>query len=170
MNNKYVFSGLGGNLFGFIRSGMKELAEKIDGEFHALPFGYAGWKKIADKIVNGKIKGQITKPIVLVGHSNGVYACLKIAEHLAKYKIKCVIISVDRTLKWCPPAGANVEYLMDNHARLAYVKRGEDFKGGYEVIEWPRPKGVLGSWHIGVSSDSVLHDRIKALLENRRWL
>lgn len=170
MNHKYSFSGLAANLFPFIKSGMQQLAKRTDADFHSLLFGYLGWRKLANKMVDAYIKGEVKQPYVLMGHSNGVYASLKIAEYLNKYKVPCVVVSVDKTLKWCPPAGKNVKGLQDHHAKLSRVKMGPDFAGVYETFEYPTPKGFFGSWHIGVSSDTILHDRVVAWLEKNKWL
>lgn len=173
MNNKHSFSGLGGSIVPFIQAGMKKLAGRVGADFHPLLFGYVGWRKLAKQMVEAKIKGQVDKPFVLMGHSNGVYAALKIAQYLHKYKIKCVVVSVDRTLKYCPPASANVIYLQDHHATLKYATTDAFFKaagGIHEIYEYPRPKGYFGSWHIGVSSDTILHDRVEALLKREGWL
>lgn len=170
MNHKYSFSGLGANIIPSIQTGMKTLAKKVDADFHPLLFGYVGWKRLASKMVDAKIKGQVDKPFVLMGHSNGVYASLKIAAYLAKYNVPCVVVSIDRTLKWCPPAGKNVLYLQDHHAQLSYVKTDKSFDGIHEVFEYNRPSGFFGSWHIGVSSDILVHARIETMLRREGWL
>lgn len=170
MNNKYSFSGLGANLIPGFQSGMKALAKEIGADFHALMLGYLGWRNLADRIVKSVLVGQTKTPIVLCGHSNGVYAALKIAEYLGKYKIPCVIVSVDKTLKRCPPAGKNVIYIQDHHATLTYVQRTKDCEAIVEIFEYDRPKGFIGSWHVGVSSDTILHKRVKALLVREGWM
>lgn len=130
--NAHCWSGLlsGGN-FGW-QKGLREVARQIgDVQFHPSHedrSGYQGWREVADAAIKRKPKG-----LLLLGHSNGVYAILKVAEYVKPHGIKCVLAGFDQTAKSCPKFGANVPAAIEIWAGLNRMRQAADFKGVFEV-------------------------------------
>jgi len=167
---KHGFSGLMANMFPYLQEGTKNISRKVNGTFHHLFWGYWGWSRVAKGILKDYRAGRINKPVVLIGHSNGVYAAIKITNWLDDYNVPVVLVSIDRTLKPCPQVGNNVVYLMDNHAELSYVRTGSKFKGVHDVREWKEPRSHRGNWHVGVAEDPRVHKAIVDMLKENGWL
>ena len=106
--------------------GLIQICREIDGAyFHPDDTGYAG---IDDCVQRTRMTGRAILPII--GHSNGCYFALKVAEKLRISGVQVPMFLFDRTIKPCPRAGANVPEVHDVHAELPIrVKVTDDFHG-----------------------------------------
>lgn len=158
MREIHVFAGLFSGVQPRYRRGTLEIADKLDGAHYASITGYDDWLSVAQHI-----HGLPTPrpPIVLVGHSNGVYAILKIAEWLsARGVVVDYLASIDKTLKPCPPAGSNIKILHDFYAGLSKVRLTPDFMGDAELFDLAKIEGrPVG--HVGAASLPFVHDTIE---------
>ena len=105
--------------------------------------GYAHWQDVADHIN----QHPNDKPKTLIGHSNGAYACLKVAANI---KAKCNLIILDKTLKACPKAGNNIERLTEIWFGLSKVQYSDTFTGKAEFFDF-RSESHIG----GLSNQQV---------------
>ncbi|MBO6814542.1 MAG: hypothetical protein JJ891_06765 [Rhizobiaceae bacterium] len=151
----WLFSGLFSSIFPRYRKGILTLEERLD---DLLPDNettthfriWNKWEKALEEIEGTMEEGG---KLILIGHSNGVYAALSIAK---RYKGNVALLaSVDRTLRPCPDAGRNIRYLLDLRARLRRVRLGSDFVGTWELETLPRDVG-----HVEAMSNKRVHDRI----------
>ncbi|HEU0310664.1 MAG TPA: hypothetical protein VFR36_05550 [Sphingomicrobium sp.] len=131
------------------QKGLREVSLGIGGvQFHPSHedlSGYQDWRKVADAAIARKAEG-----LLLIGHSNGVYAITAVAEYLAQKNspIKCVLAGFDQTKKPCPYMGKNVVAAIEIWAGLNRMKMGDDFAGAFETHPEFRPDS-----HIGVISN-----------------
>jgi hypothetical protein len=124
------------------RNGLHEIAARIGPRVSVLPSdsGTDGWEEVAEYCIQRKVGGR-----VLIGHSNGVLACTKLAGALKPHGIKVAICAIDKTLLWCPPLGSNVVACAEIYAGLSRVRFGDDFKGAY--FKWD----FEADSHVGVT-------------------
>lgn len=128
---------------------LRRIAERVQpASFNPSLSGYKGWASIVRNAQQRKPHG-----LVLVGHSNYNFATTSIAAALAPAGIKCAIVCLDRTLKRCPPVGANVVAVLDIWAQLEVIRLAPTFAGTYERLALPRQS------HIGVLSDPLAETR-----------
>lgn len=119
------------------RKGTKAIADAIPGAtHHPTDSGYDGWREMADEITALHNAGTLPRPLCLVGHSNGGYAILKIAERLKGRNIDVdALFIIDRAFRICPRAGSNVKLLYDFWAGLSKAVKGNDFNGEYQLFD-----------------------------------
>ncbi len=141
-----VFAGLFSALNPRYAAGTRAIAGQIEGAAHyASATGYADWADVAGQIERDHAAGALARPLSLIGHSNGVYAILKIAERLAKAGIEVdYLAAIDKTLKRCPPAGANVKLAHDFYAGLSRVAFADDFPGERKFFDLDKIVGDVG--------------------------
>lgn len=125
------------------QKGLREVCKAVGGvQFHPSQSGYAGWKESADAAIR-----RGAKSLLLIGHSNGVFAITSIAERVKPAGIACYLIAFDQTAKRCPAVGGNVKAFVEFWAGLDRVATAADFKGVAErhAFESDSHIGVIGN-------------------------
>lgn len=171
----YLFSGLGSSLIPSFREGNVELSKRILG-LGSIPrqFVWNDWENAFRDIY---VQHQQNKDlrIALIGHSNGVLACARLAEYLSYHNIPVEYVgAVDPTLAPFPEFGDNVKRVHEFHATRGTVSlvrrltRGYlgscKFTGGWSGDH--ELETIKGS-HTGIATDEKVLDKI---VENVRWL
>ena len=141
-----IFAGLGSAFNPRYKKGTKAIAARIiDAQHYASPSGYSHWQSVAQDIVKLHKAGKLPRPLSLIGHSNGVFAILKIAEYLAAFQIEIdYLASIDKTLKICPKAQGNIHLIHDFWAGLKKVELGDKFKGEHVLLNLDRIANGVG--------------------------
>ena len=167
MSEIHVFSGLGSSIIPRYREGTNKLEKLIDalpGENDAITHIWDEWEMVADAIIKRRGRRFQTAPVILVGHSNGVYAALKIAHKLNRAGIRVAYLaSIDRTLKACPDLPENVDFCHDFRAALGRlwgkVRPAPNFTGKFQVVNLP------GVSHVDAASHPEVHRTILAKVD-----
>lgn len=155
-----LFGGLGSGAFERYQEGIENLQERIGGTVYFSLSGYSDWSEVASEIIALEGSGKLSRPLVLIGHSNGVYAILKIAQRLAENRVVVdYLASIDKTLKLCPPAGANIKLLHDFWAGLSKVTIGNDFVGKAGLFDLDKLDGG-NVHHVEAANHPFVHDTI----------
>lgn len=159
-----VFAGLGSAFSPRYTKGTKAIAARIPGStHHASGSGYADWPRVADEIIDLHNAGILHRPLSLIGHSNGVYAILKIAKELATKGVMVdYLASIDKTLKPCPDAGGNIRVVHDFWAGLSKVKFSENFMGKKEFFNLDKIADGVG--HVEAATLPFTQDKIVATI------
>lgn len=141
--DRNAWSGLlSGNKYAW-QEGLRIVCAEVGGfQFHSSSSGYEGWLDVVKAA-----RKRLPKRMLWLGHSNGGYAITAGADALKGLPIEHVIVCFDRTVKACPPLGANVIAAMDMWAGLANLKRGDDFNGVLVRKDFSEHShiGVIGS-------------------------
>jgi len=126
MAEVHLFSGLGSSIIRPFQKGTRTLERMIDGlpsDVDAEHHIWSSWKSVADRLIKAKHDGRLDGPIILVGHSNGVLACCKIAEKLSRNGIKVAYIgAIDPTAARFPTVDHNVARVDEFWATSGYPK------------------------------------------------
>lgn len=166
----HIFSGLGSSLFQSLRRGTDQLEHLIDqmpGNADAKTHIWNDWRRVADDITSHHRKDGST-PVILIGHSNGVFASTKIAEVLAGRGIHVrYIAAIDPTLKWFPKVGYNVMQVDEFHASRGFVAIGRKLSRGRKATihgdkEFQGVHHVFKhrASHVGVAGLAAVHNVI----------
>ena len=166
----HIFSGLGSSVFRGLRRGTDQLEHLIDqmpGDADAKTHIWNDWASVAESII-ARHRQSEKRPIILIGHSNGVFASAKIAERLATWGIRVdYIAAIDPTLKRFPEVGSNVRLVDEFRAsrgfvalgrrlskgRKATVRRNASFGGAYRVFNHRAS-------HVGIAGLAAVHNAI----------
>lgn len=175
----HIFSGLGSSIVASFRSGtnyLEKIIDELPSEADAKTHIWNNWDNVYRDILRKKINGTLEGPIILVGHSNGVFACMMIAEKLKMHNVKVDYIgSIDATLKAFPEAGWNVDFIHDFHATRGMVALGRRMSKGKRATVLPNKKfkGELkpirvSSGHVAASSNLIviktISEKVKELI------
>jgi len=144
----FIWSGLlSRNLYGW-QQGMRKVGSAI-GDATFIPSkrtgsGYDWIDEVTEAIIaNGHER------VLLIGHSNGVYAITEVARRLRTGEVVCTLISFDQTLKDCPKLGANVDRAIDLWAGLDKLEAGRNFTGKLRLYDFSPDS------HIGITHDTA---------------
>jgi len=124
---------------------------------YALVNSYANWQEIADEIIARDRRGEVSYPVVIIGHSLGANDASKMATYLGKRGVKVsYVVGFDPTEPGY--VGANVGTVVNYY--LPNGKNNRMFKGS----------GFAGSvQNVSVTNMDVTHTTIEkdASLQNR---
>lgn len=130
----HIFSGLGSSLFRGLRKGTDQLEHLIDqmpGDANAQTHVWNKHEDVAREIIAKRNRSTLKHPIILVGHSNGVLACMEIAKTLNSRGIKVsYIAAIDPTLKSFPAADGKIDHIDEFHASRGFVAFGRRLSRG----------------------------------------
>jgi hypothetical protein len=79
--------------------GMDEMAAKLNrAGVYAISTSYSNWREIADEIVRRSARGQVSYPVVIMGHSLGGNDAPKMATYLGKRGVRVAyVVAFDPT-------------------------------------------------------------------------
>lgn len=129
----HIFSGLGTLILPHLQLATRELEDliealpsKVDAHHHT----HIGAKKVWKRIIKKRDKGELNGPICLVGHSQGVRACSRVADALDDEGISVDYIgAIDPTLASFPPFQNNVRLVDQFWATQDFVAEGRRLSG-----------------------------------------
>ncbi len=120
--------------------GMDEMAAKLNrAGVYALSTSYSNWHEIADEIVARDARGQVSYPVIIMGHSLGGNDAPKMATYLGEHGVK---ISYVATFDPTEPGrlgkniGKVVNYYLPNDNNRLY--RGAGFTGTLDNVNVTR--------------------------------
>lgn len=162
-----LFGGLGSGAFERYQEGIENLQERIGGTVYFSLSGYSDWTEVSAEILALEKAGKLSRPLVLIGHSNGVYAILKIAQRLAENGVAVdYLASIDKHIDVIfpipvvsPPAGPNIKLLHDFWAGLSKVTIGDDFVGKAGLFDLDKLDAENVS-HVEAANHPFVHDTI----------
>jgi len=95
-------------------------------------YNHAAWKDLAENIVARKKKGTVSYPIIIMGHSLGANASVKMAKYLGDRGVRVsYVVAFDPTVT--TKVGKNVRHVInyylpnDDHTNI--VRKAAGFKG-----------------------------------------
>jgi hypothetical protein len=138
--------------------GMDEMAAKLNrAGVYALSTSYSNWREIADEIVARNARGQVSHPVIIMGHSLGGNDAPKMASYLGARGIKVpYVVTFDPTEP--VPVGRNVgkvvNYYIPNENNRLY--RGAGFTGTLDNVNVASMRDVT---HTTVEKNSILQSR-----------
>ena len=162
----YVFSGLTGG-FGDVPNpvvsyGVQKLAEKLGAKLEVSLSGYDDVPEVTQEIIAAHAADP-SRPVCLIGHSNGGYAVLQIANKLATYNIPVAYLGIiELTMKSSPAVPGNVAVVDHFEATASVVNvfnkllLSADFRtndGLFRRFEYP-------TTHIALSAHEKVQSRI----------
>jgi len=167
----HIFSGLGTFIFPPLQLATKALEDLIDqlpGNHDASHHTHLGAKKVWKKIVKKRDQGTLNGPICLIGHSQGVRACARVADHLDDEDIQVDYIgAIDPTLANFPPFQNNVQKVEEFWATKEFVAEGRRLSGFTSGVctfghGWPGNHQLeeIDTGHIECASDNTVRTKI----------
>ena len=145
----YMMRGLA-NIFS---RGIDRMAERLRARgVDAVDFNHADWRPIAEDVVRRSKSGQVSYPIVIMGHSLGGNAAPEMANYLAQNGVKVeYVVAFDPTLP--RTVGPNIKRVVNfylPHDEDNTIHAGAGFKGELKNIN---VSGVPGIKHTNVEKN-----------------
>ena len=183
----HIFSGLMSSIIRPFQRGTLALEKMIDTGSYDEDFLvdaqhhiWNSWRSVANRIIRLHNTGKLNGPVILIGHSNGVLACCKIAERLYHKGIKVHYIgAIDPTAAKFSVINVNVGVVDEFWATSGYpcIKRfitrnkraACQFTSEFNISGSHNKYEIKGS-HIGVSKNkkvaNIIFSSIKNILDN----
>jgi hypothetical protein len=140
--------------------GMDEMAAKLNrAGVYALSTSYSNWREIADEIVARNARGQVSYPVIIMGHSLGGNDAPKMASYLGRRGVKVAYVA---TFDPTEPGyvgknvGKVVNYYLPNENNRLY--RATGFTGTLENVNVTR----MDVTHTTVEKSPALQNRVIA--------
>lgn len=167
----HLFSGLGSSIIRPFQRGTRTLEGLIDGLPSAVDAKHhiwSSWNRIADQLIVKHKAGELTGPVVLIGHSNGVLAICNIAARLASHGIEVAYLgAIDPTAARFVTVGHNVKQVDEFWATSGYPKlkrwMTKNKRAACQFV--PAWNGEHNLWtlkatHVGIGTHTYVQDRI----------
>jgi hypothetical protein len=156
----YLFLGGVGGIFS---TGLDDLRDEL--RAHGVPataLSYVGWRSVADQIEAGYAADKRALPVVIVGHSFGGDAALRVSAELGRHGIPVALVVIFDATNGTIPVAANVRHLInyysDNDMIGKKLSPGPGFRGQLENIdvdELGRP-----IFHFNIEKQPAFHQRV----------
>lgn len=138
--------------------GMDEMAVKLNrAGVYAISTSYSNWREIADEIVARNARGQVSHPVIIMGHSLGGNDAPKMASYLGQRGIKVpYVVTFDPTepVHVGKNVGKVVNYYLPNDNNRIY--RGAGFTGTLDNVNVASMRDVT---HTTVEKNRLLQSR-----------
>ncbi|GIL02635.1 MAG: hypothetical protein BroJett030_25340 [Alphaproteobacteria bacterium] len=139
--------------------GIDEMAAKINrAGVYALNTSYTNWQPLADEIIAREKRGEVSHPVIIVGHSLGANDASKMATYLGARGVKVAyVVGFDPT----EPGylGKNVDkvvnYYLPNGDNRMYKTSG--FKGTLQNVSVTDIDGIS---HTTIEKNPTLQNRV----------
>lgn len=171
----HIFSGLGSSIFPSLRKGTSEIEALVDriAGLDADHHIWNDWKDAYDAIIISKRKGRPVGKIALVGHSNGVLACAKLAEALSRAGVIVDYVgAIDPTAAGFPKFDHNTLWVDEFWASTGWPAiirvLTNDRNGACRFVDGWRgthKKFASTSSHVALASKPAVHKRIVDKIE-----
>ena len=161
----YVFAGLAGGSGDtpnpLVSYGVTELARKLEAPLEVSLTGYDDVDRVTGEIIKAHA-ADLSRPICLIGHSNGGYAVLVIANRLAEKNIPVAYLGIiELTAKASPAVPGNVVQVDHFEAVFSLVNAANklvlsaDFQknGKFNPFTYP-------ATHVALAAHAKVHARI----------
>jgi hypothetical protein len=150
--------------------GMDEMAAKINrAGVYALSTSYSNWREIADEIIARNGRGEVSHPVIIMGHSLGGNDAPKMATYLGRRGVRVAYVA---TFDPTEPSyvgkniGKVVNYYLPNDNNRVYRSAG--FTGTLDNVNVTR----MGVSHTTIEKSPSLQNRaisqVMALTKPRR--
>ena len=154
----YLVRGIG-NIFSL---GMDALAVKLRAKgIRESVSNHLGWSRLADRIAADYRRNKRLAPIVIIGHSLGGNAALKIASKLGKNGVPVRLVVIFDATE-ATPVSSNVSEAINYYypgGRGDALKPGRGFKGRISNDDL---KSLPGLKHMNMDESPTLHARVVA--------
>ncbi|MBN8939518.1 MAG: hypothetical protein J0H01_08515 [Rhizobiales bacterium] len=158
----YLFRGL----FDVFSLGIDSLGGKLRRKgYAARTFGVASWEAVAAEIVQRR-RADPAEQIVVIGHSLGADAAVRIANRVAREGLAplALVVTFDPVSRQEVQGGTRrlVNLFQSNNGWAVPLRRGPGFAGDF-INEDLRDRGGLN--HLNIDKDRRLHDGIIAWID-----
>jgi thioesterase domain-containing protein len=156
----YVMRGLA-NVFSL---GMNNLSNKFTAKgMNSKVYNHSRWGEVSQRIIADKKAGNRGR-VVLIGHSLGANAIVKIAQKLKAHKIKVdLLIAFDPTVKLAVPSNVKhtVNYYRESKTWGTKLIKAKGYRGRFNNVELSKRKGTD---HFNIDESKYLHSKVMRMV------
>lgn len=164
----HLFSGLGSSVLPGLREPMEEIEAIVDdlpSEVDAKTHIWNDWEPVASGIIARHYGKRRMPVVVLVGHSNGVWACSEIAKKLSDHDISVkYVAAISPTLKPTRPMAATVKRCDEFLEAWSFIQLWRNDTRGRVTLDSNSTRlktfSDLPGGHVGVANTDAVHRRI----------
>lgn len=139
--------------------GMDVMASRMRAKgLDAVSYNHSEWQKYADEIIARNRRGQVSYPVVIMGHSLGGNESSRMASYLGARGVKVsLVVTFDPTIPGVvgKNVGTVINYYLPNERHDNVIRKGDGFTGSIENVNVTN----MGVKHTTVEKDGTLQGR-----------
>ncbi len=147
-------------------AGMNEMTVKLRRYgIRASSHSNGDWKGLAQNIINRNKRGQVSHPIIIVGHSLGGVDAPNFANALGRKGVKVgLVIGLDPGFSTPAPFGPNVKQVVNYKIPSGqYYRSGRGFTGSIRTIDVSR----YGVDHVGIDKSPQVQNLVISRIRSK---